>query len=52
MRSRGAAKKRADVYRVKIIEMDGFILSEAEWNRVFMPLHPMGAEAFLLRRQL
>ena len=46
MRSRGAAKKRADVYRVKIIKMGKFMLPEAEWNRVFMPLHPLGAEAF------
>ena len=26
--------------------MDGNFPSEAEWNRVFMPLHPMGAGAF------
>ena len=33
-------------YRVKILKMGKVILSEAEWNRVFMPLHPCGCRGF------
>jgi serine O-acetyltransferase len=33
-------------YRVKILKMGKVILPEAEWNRVFMPLHPYGCRGF------
>ena len=46
MRSEGAAKKLADVYRVKIKKMDKFVLSEAEWNRVFYASAPIGCRGF------